>query len=269
MKYCIRKKHSFIIAGSAFLLLLSSCISYKNIPYIQDVTDTLKPAVTQTIPFKNPLIQPDDILSINIQTLDAGVTNVLNSTTNAPAAQSQIVNNPQQIPAGYLVDKNGEVELPFTGKIKLEGLTTQEARDKITAEVAKQFISPVVSVRFANFKVTVLGEVVRPSTYVMPNEKVNVFDALGLAGDMTIYGKRENVLLMRDTLNDQKEMIRLNLNSKTIVSSPYFYLRPNDIIYVEPRPEKLATIDAARTRTISLVAAGISLMVVIFSKVIK
>ncbi len=267
MKYCVRKKISLIVTGSAFLCLMNSCISYKNIPYIQDVTDTSKPVLSQTIPFKNPLIQPDDILSINIQTLDAGVSTVLNSTTNAPAPQ--VSTSQQQIPSGYLVDKNGEVELPFTGKIKLEGLTTQEARDKITTEVAKQFNSPVVSVRFANFKITVLGEVVKPSTYVVPNEKVNIFDALGLAGDMTIFGKRENVLLMRDTLTDQKEMIRLDLNSKAIVSSPYFYLRPNDIIYVEPRPEKIASLDAARTRTISLVAAGISLLVVIFAKVVK
>lgn len=270
MKLFSRGIVTSVILGLAFLFSLTSCISYKNIPYFQDVPDTSKPVIAATVPFQNPKIQPDDVLNINIQTLDQSVTQILNfAGSSAVATGAGTTAIPQPITSGYLVDKNGEVELPFAGKVKLGGLTTQEARDTLTSIVGKQFVDPVVSVRFANFRVTVLGEVVRPSTYVVPNEKITIFDAIGLAGDMTIFGKRENVLLMRDSADNHKEMIRLNLNSKDIVGSPYFFLKPNDIVYVEPRVEKLASVDAVRTRNIAIISAGISLLVVIFSKVVK
>ena len=251
-----------------FLIFLSSCTSYKNISYFQDFSDTSKPVIVKTVPFKSPVIQTDDIISITIQTIDNDVTNLLNSntsvnnmSTSVPVVSNSVIGNQQQNISGYLVDKEGFVELPFVGKVHIAGLTTSEAKTFLATEVNKYFNDAIVNVRYANFKVTVLGEVLRPSTYVLPNEKVNIFDALGMAGDMTIYGQRENVLLMRDTLNDKK-LIRLNLNNKDIVSSPYFYLQSNDIVYVQPNKYKAASTDAFRNRYFTIAAAILSVLIV-------
>ncbi|WP_225975351.1 polysaccharide biosynthesis/export family protein [Panacibacter ginsenosidivorans] len=246
-------------------------------PYFQDFPDTAKPAIIKTIPFKTPVIQSDDILSITIQTIDNDITNLLNNNngvnggnSSLPVAGSSTTpGTPNQSAiAGYLVDKAGNVELPFIGEIKLAGLTTSEAHNLIKKEANKYFNNPVVNVRFANFKITVLGEVNRPASYIAPNEKINLFDALGMAGDLTIFGKRENVLLLRDTLGD-KQMIRLNLNSKDIVSSPYFYLQPNDIVYVEPSKYKIASVDAIRNRNITLAASALTILLVLVTRIGK
>jgi len=258
---------------SVFFLSLISCTSYKNVAYFQDFSDTSKPEVVKTVPFKSPVIQADDILSITIQTIDNDVTNLLNSNTSInnantsmPVLGSNSNGTPQNI-NGYLVDKDGYVEIPFVGKIHLTGLTTAQAKDLLSREVNKYFNDAIVNVRYANFKITVMGEVLRPSTYVVPNEKINIFDALGMAGDMTIYGKRENVLLVRDTLNDKK-LVRLNLSNKDIVSSPYFYLQSNDIIYVQPNKNKVASTDAYRNKLFALAAAVLTVVIVSINKLL-
>src|SRR5690606_20590184 len=126
------------------------------------------------------------------------------------------------------------------------------AREVIRNKAASYLVDPNVQVRFVNFKVTVIGEVGKPATYAFQNEKVSILDAIGMAGDLTIYGKRENVLLIRETSNG-KEMIRFNLNKSDIFNSPYYYLKQNDIVYVEPSKSKIANTDASRTRTFAIV----------------
>lgn len=254
-------------------LFLNSCKTYKNVSYFEDYADTAKPVILKTVPFKSPVIQTDDILSISIQTIDNDVnsllnnnTSVNNSSTNIPVlGSSNNQGGSTQNISGYLVDKDGYVNLPFIGKMHLEGLTTTQAKDLITQEANKFFNDAIVNIRFANFKITVIGEVLKPSTYVVPNEKINIFDALGMAGDMTIFGKRENVLLLRDTLNDKK-LVRLNLNNKDIVSSPYFYLQTNDIIYVEPNKYKAASTDAYKNRYFAIAAAVLTVIIVSINK---
>lgn len=270
------RKIAFSVTGFCILsmFLFQSCITYKNAAYFQDFSDTAKPQIAKTIPFATPVIQVDDILTITIQTIDNDISGLLNSNnsingsnTSLPVSGSATAAGTptQQLVNGYLVDKDGIVELPFIGKVKLAGLTTSEAKEKIRKEAEKQFNNPLINVRFANFKITVLGEVNRPASYISPNEKVNVFDALGMAGDVTIFGKKESVLLLRDTLGDKK-MIRLNLNSKEIVTSPYFYLQPNDIVYVEPNKYKIASVDAVRNRNITIAVSAMSLLIVILSR---
>jgi polysaccharide biosynthesis/export protein len=271
MHFKFRSFLSLIISG--FFIFLVSCSTPKNIPYFQDYSDTAKPLLIKTVPFKSPVIQTDDILSITIQTIDNDVTNMLNSSTSVnnasatmPVLSNSISGTPQPV-SGYLVDKDGYVEVPFVGKVHLAGLTTAEAKDTLSKELNKYFNDAIVNVRYANFKITVIGEVVKPSTYVVPNEKVNVFDALGMAGDMTIFGKREDVLLIRDTLND-KRLVRLNLNNKDIISSPYFYLQSNDIIYVQPNDSKAASTDAYRNRLLAIAAAVLTVIIVSINKLI-
>ncbi len=253
----------------------SSCTSYKNIAYFEDLPDTAKPQIAKTFPFKSPVIQTGDLLTITIQTIDNDVTNLLNSNSsnvNGGNSSTPVMGSSsgvsQQVPNGYLVDSGGNVELPFAGIIHLAGMTTSQAKDAVHLQVSKYFNNPVINVRFANFRITVLGEVEHPSTFIIPNEKVNIFDALGMAGDLTIFGKRGNLVLLRDTL-DAKKMIRLNLNSKDIVSSPWFYLQPNDVIYVEPSKFKVESVDAVRNRNITIISSVLSVTLILFTRVIR
>jgi polysaccharide export outer membrane protein len=242
------------------LIMLGSCTPYKSIPYFSDFSDkdTVKPIFIKSPAFKSPVIEPEDILTITLETEDNAVKELLSSNSAETASSDQTV------PNGYTVNRDGYVRLRFLGKIKVAGLTTTEASNLIEGEANKQFNNASVEVRFADFKVTVLGEVGHPSTFVMPNEKVNIFDAIGLAGDITIYGKRESVLLLRDSINvEGKKAIRLNLNSKNIVSSPYFFLQPNDVLYVPPSKVKVDQSNGRLARNISIVASIISLIAII------
>ena len=249
------------------IFICTSCKSYQNIAYFQDLPDSLKITKLQQAKYLQPVIQPDDILSIVVQTIDPASVASINLAPSVSGAGLSAINpiGNQQI-SGFLVDKNGQVQLAMIGKVNLIGLTTDEARDLITKKVSEFYKDPSVQVRFANFKVTVIGEVAKPATYTVVNEKVSLLDALGYAGDLTIYGKRENLLLIRDN-NGQKEFVRLNLNSSEIFKSPYFYLKQNDVIYIEPNKAKAATTDASRTRMFTILASVISVAIVIISRI--
>jgi len=247
------------------LLLFSSC-SVKKIVYFNDLPADTTRILKQAAAFTEPVIQSDDILSITIQTLDPTTAAVANQAVAVQAVgASSATNVGSQVISGFLVDKDGYVHMALIGKVEVRGLTTYQARERITTLASQYYKDPTVQVRFANFKVTVLGEVTRPATYTVPNEKVTVLDALGLAGDMTIYGKRENVLLVRDQGNE-KELIRLNLNDSDMLQSPYFYLRQNDVIYVEPGKAKAAANNAARTQTYAIIGSILSVLIIAVSR---
>jgi polysaccharide export outer membrane protein len=259
-----------LLAPVLFAVFATSCSVNKKITYFKDIPDTVHQSARNipSLAFSDPVIQPNDILQVSILTLDPQVNTVLaagNTTSFSvqPGSSSSPV-APTPI-SGLLVDNQGTIELPVIGKIKVSGLTTSLARDSIHNRVAQYYNSPVVNVRFANFSITILGEVARPASYVVPSEKVSILDAIGMAGDLTIYGKRENVLLIRDSLG-HKQYVRFNLNSSEMFSSPYFYLKQGDMVYVEPGRSKIASSDAVKTRNISLIATGISLLIVIFSR---
>jgi len=243
------------------IILFSSCASNKKIAYFQDIQSINKAQLENAAKFTEPVIQSDDILSINIFTLNpqsgaivnqASATPILGGNANTSTASSQV--------PGFLVDKNGEVELSLVGKIKVAGLTTYEARELIRNKVSAIYQQPNVQLRFANFKVSVIGEVNAPSTYTLPNEKVTIMDVLSLAGDLTIYGKRENVLIVRDN-DGKKEYARLDLNSSEIFNSPFYYLRQNDVVYVEPNKRKVSASNTAQIQTIGVLASVISVIV--------
>jgi len=247
------------------LLLLGSC-SVKKIVYFNDLqADSLR-VVRAAAAFTEPTIQTDDILSVTIQTLDPTTASVANQAVAIQAVgASSATNVGTQLISGFLVDKDGFIHMALIGKVEVKGLTTYQARDRITKLAEQYYKDPTVQVRFANFKVTVLGEVTRPATYTVPNEKVTILDALGLAGDLTIYGKRENVLLVRDQ-GGQKELVRLNLNDSDIFRSPHFYLRQNDVIYVEPGKAKAAANNAARTQTFAIIGSIVSVLIVALTR---
>ncbi len=238
------------------VLIFSSCSSIKNTKYFNDIPDDRLNTVLENVPYVEPTIRPDDILSINIQTADPAATQVLSmgNTSNSALGTSSTGIGGAQI-SGYLVDSKGNIELPVIGPVKVGGLTTEQAKEAIKAKTSVYFKNPTVNLRFSNFKITVLGEVTKPGTYVVSNEKINILDALGLAGDLTVYGKRENVALVRQNVDGSREFVRLDLTKSNVLNSPYYYLRQNDYIYVEPGKAKIVSSDAIQNRNVGIITA--------------
>jgi polysaccharide export outer membrane protein len=269
MNNLFTSKEKFTLLTLLTVSLLSSCQSTKNVTYFQDISVLAQSELSNTTKFVEPVIQSDDILSISIFTIDPTSNMVVNqaasqaiSTTSAATA-SLAATAPT---SGFLVDKNGEIDLSIIGRVKVMGLTTFQARDLIKEKAAVVYKNPNIQVRFANFKITILGEVARPASYVIPNEKVSILDALGLAGDLTIFGKRENVILIRENLG-KKEFARLNLNSKEIFNNPYYYLKQNDVLYIEPNKGKAATLNAARTQTLAIIGTALTVLITLISRI--
>ena len=244
------------------LIFVSSCRTVKNVPYFENIPEDLdEPLALKMASYVPPKIQAQDILQISIKTLNPANTAMLE-------ASAASIHSPESDKfAGYLVDSDGKIELPLVGKISVAGLTTSEAQDSVRARAAMYYKEPIVNIRIANFTVTILGEVTRPGQYVVPNERMTIIDALGLAGDLTIYGRRENVMLIRET-NGEKNFIRYNLNHTDIFKGSNFYLRQNDVIYVEPAKNKVAATDVTTVRNISLITSITSVVVLAVSRII-
>ncbi len=262
------KIHKVIIFLPLIILCLGSCVSTKETIYFRNIPDGDPRVKLPT--YTEPIVQVDDILHITIQTIDGGTTAAINQLSGEipnvgnPAAPTTSNN---ALPTGYLVDEEGRVSMPMLGTLTVAGLTTSEVRALVRKEAERYFKEPTVQVRFANFKITVIGEVTRPATYTVPSEKVNLLDALGMAGDLTIFGKRDNVLLIRDT-GDGKEFVRFDLNAYETFQSPYFYLKQGDVIYVEPGKGKVASTNVARTQAISILASVVTVVTVIVSRLL-
>lgn len=246
------------------VIFTSSCVSNKQIAYFQDIQTVNQAKLENAVAFTEPVIQSDDILSINIFTLNPQSGAVVNQAAINPVLGGNSNSSVATQNTGFLVDKNGEIELSLIGKVKVAGLTTYQARELIREKVGLYYKEPNIQLRFSNFKVSVLGEVNAPSAYTLPNEKVSILDALSLAGDLTIYGRRDNVLIVRDN-NGKKEFARLNLNSSDIFNSSFYYLKQNDVIYVEPNKRKVSASNSGQIQTIGVIASVISVIVLAIS----
>ncbi|GAA4912126.1 polysaccharide biosynthesis/export family protein [Mucilaginibacter defluvii] len=246
--------------------LLSSCSAKRNLVYLSDIADTAAYSAAITN-MSEPRIQHGDILSITINNVDPETSNLFNKGILPVAASNPLQGNTgltAQNIEGYLVDKTGSINFPSVGKIKLEGLTPEEAVGKITTAVGTLVKNPIVNVRFLNFKVTVIGEVNKPGVFNVTNNKLNILEALGLAGDMTMYGRREDVWVMHEEKGNRK-ITHINLNSGNALQSPAFYLQQNDVVYVKPdkMKEKQARTD---TKTLSIIVAAATVITVIISR---
>jgi polysaccharide export outer membrane protein len=250
------------------LTLLTSCIQQKNITYF--TKNTSQPDTISIAQLYVPKIQTGDILSIYINSLNSAASSFFNPYSQGGANtgdNSSQVSAPalaQSSAPGYLVDASGGIELPLVGILKVEGLTTSQARDTIKNRLKLYLKEPTVNVRFLNYKVSLLGEVTRPAVYVIPNETITLPEALSLAGDLTIYGKRENILVIRSN-NGKKEFGRVNLNSRDVYNSPYYYLHTNDVIYVEPGKNKVQQSDQIY-RILPIVLSALSLLAIVLSR---
>lgn len=237
---------------------LSGCTSYKNVPYLQN------PEVVNNygkeIPLYDAKIMPKDLLSITINTSDPQAAAPFNLTVQTPmnAALTNINTTTQPTLQQYLVNNNGEIDFPVLGRLKVGGLTKNQAEDLIREKLQPYLKEkPIVTVRMSNYKISVLGEVARPGSFTVSNEKVNVLEALAMAGDMTVYGVRTDVKLIREDAEGKREIIPLDLTKSDLVLSPYFYLKQNDILYVTPNKTKAKSSDIGTTTTTWISATSI------------
>lgn len=258
------KKKSLIIL--LFPLILTGCQSYKKVPYLQDALQQTATADTNVpdMSLYDARIMPKDLLTIVVscpeepelaEPFNLTVATPISNTSNKSLTSQPVL---QQ----YLVDNRGNIDFPVLGTIHLGGLTKGEAEQLIREKLKSQFREmPIVTVRMVNYKISVIGEVTRPGTFTISNEKVNLFEALAMAGDMTIYGIRNNVKLIREDNRGQREIITLNLNDQDILHSPYYYLQQNDILYVTPNKTKAKTSNISSSTTIwfSVVGSLVSL----------
>ena len=246
-------------------LLLTSCVNTKKIVYFNNVEDTT--FYSGNIEKQN-LIEPNDILGITISSLNAEASAAFNLQNNNISRATTVTGSNTES-GGYLVNSNGTVELPMLGTIKAAGLTKIQLKDNITNLILKRklLIDPIVDIRYLNYEVTVLGEVAKPTVITVPSEKISLLKAIGLAGDLTIYGKRDNVLLIREE-NGKKITRHIDLNSGNFFNSPYYYLQPNDVIYVEPNKNKAAT--AIRNpQLLPIVLSSLSVLAIVIDRLVR
>lgn len=253
------KKRSIIILMT--ILTLTGCQSYKKVPYLQNyesLTDKgYEEIVINEVNERDTLydahIQPKDLLSITVNTTDPQAAAPFNLTMQPLANIAQGAANSSSQPSmqQYLVDNAGEIDFPVVGKLKVNGLT-KNAAENLIRERLNPYLKerPIVTVRIASYKISVIGEVNSPGTFTINNEKVNLFEALAMAGDMTIYGIRSNVKLIREDNNGRRSVIALNMNEQNILHSPYYYLQQNDILYITPNQTKAKSASVSNSTTI-------------------
>jgi polysaccharide export outer membrane protein len=218
--------------------LFFSCRTSKQLTYFKDLSDT---AVLQTIPTSKvpPLqLQVDDQVQISISSPSAEAASFFNLVTAAPSASLTSTQTSQSFINLYTVSQKGDITLPVIGDLETAGLTLDELKRKIVERLKPYLTNPIVSTRLTNFKVTVIGEVVRPFTVPVNGEKITVLEAIGATGDMTMYGSRQKVKVIRKLPDGNTEIARLDFNNSKVFQSPYFNLRQNDVVYIQPNKNK-------------------------------
>ena len=232
------KKLSLFFTVSLVLAFFSSCGSVKNIAYIQN-SDSVNYDRSQYL--YDAKIMPKDELTISVNTTNPEVSLPFNLLMQNAYQQGRTLSTTGGTLMPYLVDTEGSINFPIIGRLQVAGLTKRQCermiQDKIRPYLAESE-NPIVTVRMSSYSISVLGEVARPGSYMVSREEINVLEALAQAGDLTIYGVRDRVKLIRKNASGRKEIHTLNLNDANIVNSPYFYLQQNDIIYVEPNKVK-------------------------------
>ena len=255
------------------VILLSSCTSYKKLGYLKGVETLPQEKLEVASKRYVPKIMPGDLLTINVNSVKPEAALPFNlPLTPIPTNGIGGIYNTVGVQI-YQVNNDGNINFPVLGKLHIAGYTRIELENFLKGQIFPQYITeePIITVRFVNYSVSVLGEVLRPGLYQFPSENVNLLDALAMAGDLTIYGRRDNVLLKRVNVDGSNEFVRLNLQDKNLVLSPYFYMQQNDVIYVEPNRAKgnSSSIGSTESMAISIIGTLISvatLLITVFRK---
>ena len=217
------------------LVFLTSCVSTKTVTYFQN-KEEIDQAISQQL--YDAKIMPKDILQIQVFSMTPGASEPFNLLKMANTTGTTTASSNQNSVYNYLVDNEGMVEMPIIGQIKLGGLSKNEAEEMIKGKILPYVAESeniVVHVRMMNYKYAILGGVNRPGLYTTQNEKVSILEAIAQAGDLTTFAYRDRIYVIRENNDGQKEYHKLNINDANIISSPYYYLQQNDVIYVEPR----------------------------------
>ena len=241
-------------------LLLAACASSKDVAYIQN--SELLNTIENSAFLYDAHIMPKDVLIITVNTVNpeasAPFNLVISPTLSTTVAGAQM--GTARAMQTYLVGNDGTISFPVLGRLKVGGLTKAEC-EKLIQDGILSFMNasenPIVTVRMANYKISVLGEVTRPGMFTVSNEKINIFEALAQAGDLTIYGVRDRVKLIRENPDGKKEVHTLNLKDANLICSPYYYLQQNDIVYVEPNNVKARNSSVGQTTSLWLTSTSI------------
>ena len=235
------KINNFVVSALLVVtvaLLLGSCANTKNVAYFQNSRDV---DLSQSAVLYDARIMPKDQLTITVSTTDPDAAVPFNLTVPTPYTTNSRSSYSQAMLQMYLVDNEGNINFPIIGQVHLGGMTKSEAEQYIQSKI-KPFMAegqrPIVTVRMSTFQITVLGEVARPGTFPVSREKITILEALAQAGDLTIYGPRENVKLIREDATGRKSIHEINLNDANLINSPFYYLQQNDEIYVTPNKVK-------------------------------
>ncbi len=252
--------------GTKFLLIISvlctlictSCTSTKDIAYFQNAQDTTYNK--QVLGIIEAPLQKNDIVDIIISSSSKEASADFNKAIGAGDIGAS---------KGYLINVDGNLQLPMLGNISAAGLTKKQLTEKITNTILAKglLLNPIVEIRHLNFEITVMGEVAKPSVITVPSEHISFVKALSLAGDLTIYGKRDNILLIREEDGVRKTR-HINLNSSDFLNSEYYYLKPNDLIYVEPNKSKVFSSNLG-LQILPIVITSVSFLFLVLDRVIK
>lgn len=225
------------IVPFVIVIFLASCASKKDVIYYQDIDETQLQDVSEIKP--KVKIEMNDILQVNIKTANPESTIPFMKENIGVGSAMTFGNQPEALMLqGYIVDEYGEIQMPVIGKVQVEGLSRQQAEKKIKTKLSGYLIDPFVSVKFLNYKYTVQGEVNVPGTYLVFEPNLTLPQALGRAGDLTIRGRRDNILIIR-TIGDERIVRRIDLTKSDWMNSPFYFIKQNDIIYVEPNSPRV------------------------------
>lgn len=236
---------------------LNSCASKSDFVYLNGTTATTKAADYEI------KLQPDDVLLIVVSSVNPEIAIPYNlQTVTAQSNSNGGTGAGQQIQLSYLISKEGTIVFPVIGSITVGGLTRLEAQNKVQNALKEHIADATVLIKILNFKVTVLGEVTRPGAIQVPSERITILEALGNAGDLSVFGKRKNILLIRER-DGQTQTHRLDLTDPNLMASPYYYLAQNDVIYVEPNKTKINSSVVGPNLTVGI--SAISLLITILA----
>lgn len=245
-----------------YVLTALSCVNTKQVGYLKRVVDS----AYEVRQHADPAIDKSDVLGITITSLNPEASFIFNTINGGPNSNTLThITSTQQ--SGYLVDEQGQIHLPVLGSVQAEGLTKTALKEQLTSLITekKLLVDPLVSIRHLNYEVTVIGEVARPTVINVPNGKISILKALGMAGDITVYGKKDNVMVLREQ-SGQTILKHIDLNSSRLLNSDYYYLMPNDIVYVEPNKNKLASVSRGR-QLLPALLSGLSVIIIVLDRV--
>lgn len=255
----IIKYRVFIVIILVSTYSLMSCTSSKQVVYLNNLNDTISGKINLSKATFENRIQKNDQLSITVGGSNTADLLALNSASGITSGAGSI----SPAATGYLVEADGKIKVPYIGNVQAEGLTRLQLEDTLTQLFKDYTKNPVVNVRFLNYYFSVLGEVGSKGRFVMPNERITILEAISMAGDLTEFGKRDNILVVREE-NGKRNFARVNLLSKDLFNSPYFYLKTNDVVYVEPVKSKFITRKGV-PQYLAIAAVGLSLLLTIIN----